>query len=381
MIHLSPSLDAFRAVWPDLLTDSNSLISQEYLDAIHLSENKLKGFLYGVVCSKEGQPICFYYFQYKQFKAAESLNYTMENTWRQKVLNATKRRVAGLIDARGLVCGNLMITGDEGKYWVGDPCDLELKWQLHEQVHNEAVSFSKALGHKLRFVLAKDFPHTAPSFTKIDWNAVQVQPNMVMPLREEWTDMSTYLGAMKSKYRKRINAALRKVKDFRFESVGVEEIETHIDWIHQLYLEIVDRAPFNMFILSKDYFIEIKRNLGDACDCTFVYDGDKLVAFQFNILNGESYEAHFLGYDHSYLKSHDLYLNLLLESVRKGIDKQVKTIVFSRTAMQIKSSIGAVPEDLYLYLNIRSSVLNKLVKLAFRYFNPPVVFDQRHPFK
>ena len=366
--------------WPTMERCPNVLMSSTYVKTVETASADLIGFLYALVVDENDQLVACYYFQMKQFNAAQSLNYSPGKSVWQRLQNRMKRLVASTIDSRGLVCGNLLVTGDHGKIWLGPPIDEHKAWNLHAIVHENALEYSNQKGKKIGFVLGKDFVDPCPENQYIDWNAVKVQPNMVLYLPAEWNSMQDYLMAMKSKYRKRTRAALRKVNSFRFMQANESQIEENIDLIYQLYLEIVDRAPFNMFILSKKYFVDIKRNFGDKCDYTFVYDNDKLIAFQINLSNHEELEAHFLGYNHDYLISHDLYLNLLLNSVRLGIERNKKSIIFSRTAMQIKSSIGAVPEDLYLYLNIQNRLLNNLVKLAFKYLNPPVVFNQRHPF-
>jgi len=380
-ISFSSSILDFESVWPKTDELRNVLLSQAYLKTIESAKTDLKGFLYAVVYNAFEEPVYFYYFQYKQFNAADSLNYTLNDSLWNRLKNKVKRSVASIIHARGLVCGNLMVTGDHGRI-AADRSDAKLDdWQFHTLVHEQALLASKEYGHNVGFLLAKDFKEEAPSNLSIDWNSVTVQPNMVFYLRPNWTDLPSYMSDMTSKYRKRTRSALRKVDDFVFKEVEVDEILVHIDRIYDLYLEIVQRAPFNMFILTKQYFIDLKKNLGPLCDFTLVFDENNLIAFQINIVNNDEYEAHFLGYNQAQLISHDLYLNLLLNSVKLALARKSDKIIFSRTAMQIKSSIGSVPEELYLYLTIRNGILNKLVKLAFKFFNPPVVFDQRHPFK
>jgi hypothetical protein len=379
-IVFSEDIEEVKSEWPHMSGCPNILLSYEYLATIHHAPPEDMDFLYGIL-SRDGDTIGYYYFQYRQFNARKNINYNHAHNFGQKAANFIKRTASWCINARGLVFGNLLVTGNHGLIFLDDEMGEKERWQLHDEVLKLALDFSRRQGKNLKFVLGKDYEMEAEVQSHVKWNSVKVQPNMILNLDPSWNSMDTYLDAMTSKYRKRINSALRKMDHCKFVEVDAEAVEKNIEWIYALYLEIVDRAPFNMFILSKDYFINIKRNLGDACDFSFVYEDDKLIAFQINLSNGEHYEAHFLGYDHSCLKSHDIYLNLLLNSVRLAIAKQKSSIVFSRTAMQIKSSIGAVPEDLYLYLAINNKILNRFAKAAVNRLNPPVIFDQRHPFK
>ncbi len=380
-IVFSQSIDAFKGTWPDRLQCPNLMISYDYLLTIEKAPPKSIRFLYGLLSGSDGEPLAYYYFQYKRFNAHESINYNHAQNLTQKTANALKRTVAVCLDAKGMVFGNLLVTGNHGVLFVDEGLSVDQHWAINGEVLKHALAYSKKNKLRVGFILGKDYESEARNQDQLSWNSVKVQPNMIMEIDPSWDSMTTYLDSMKSKYRKRINSARRKVKDFRFIDVDVDMIEANIDWVYKLYLEIVERAPFNMFILQKQYFIDIKKNLKEACDFTFIYDGDKLVAFEINLSNHDIYEAHFLGYDHSYLKSHDLYLNLLLNTVRHALALKKKTIIFSRTAMQIKSSIGAVPEELYLYLVVQNKILNRLVRTAFKRLDPPVVFNQRHPFK
>ncbi len=379
-IIFSHRIDDLSDRWPSDVSCPNIFMSRDYLKTVESASADLKGFIYVIVLDESEAPMSYFYYQLKQFNAAESLNYTLENTFWDKIQNKVKRWTASLIDSRGLVCGNLLVTGNHGCYSRSETIERVDWWKLNQKVHHQALHIANEMGHKIGFVLGKDYEHVA-GISPIAWNAVKVQPNMVMYLRPEWHSIDDYLASMKSKYRKRTRSALRKASSFGFKNAEVEDIERNIETIYALYLEIVDRAPFNMFVLSKEYFINLKSNLGELCQFTLVYKENELVAFQINLINHEHIDAHFLGYNHDYLVSHDLYLNLLLNSVKIAIENNSKSIVFSRTAMQIKSSIGAIPEDLYLYLALQNKILNKIVNLAFRFFNPPVVFNQRHPFK
>ena len=65
-----------------------------------------------------------------------------------------------------------------------------------------------------------------------------------------------------------------------------------------------------------------------------------------------------------------------------GIENKFKTIVYARTAMEIKSSIGAKPNQMYIYLkHTNNFVANTVLKCIFKYMNPIKKWDERYPFK
>ncbi|MEM9990948.1 MAG: 8-amino-7-oxononanoate synthase, partial [Bacteroidota bacterium] len=76
-----------------------------------------------------------------------------------------------------------------------------------------------------------------------------------------------------------------------------------------------------------------------------------------------------------------LYLNMLYDIVRVGIENHMQEICMSRTALEIKSSVGAEPYDLYSYVRFSNSVVNKFSKSIFNYLDTEEDWVQRKPFK
>jgi hypothetical protein len=52
-------------------------------------------------------------------------------------------------------------------------------------------------------------------------------------------------------------------------------------------------------------------------------------------------DTYFLGYDDSIQREKMLYLNMLYDMIAYSINKGFKEIIFARTALEIKSSVGA----------------------------------------
>ena len=99
------------------------------------------------------------------------------------------------------------------------------------------------------------------------------------------------------------------------------------------------------------------------------------------IVNHDELEAHFLGFDKKMNIQHQLYLTMLYNKVKKAIHLGSKKVVFARTAMEIKSSVGATPKELCIYLRHENALLNKVVSPIINLLNPEEKWVQRHPFK
>ena len=71
---------------------------------------------------------------------------------------------------------------------------------------------------------------------------------------------------------------------------------------------------------------------------------------------------------------------MLYDYIEIAIRKNLKTINFGRTASEIKSAVGAVPQDLTIYIRHKKTIKNKILKLFLQRIKP-TVFDQKFPFK
>ena len=108
---------------------------------------------------------------------------------------------------------------------------------------------------------------------------------------------------------------------------------------------------------------------------------EKLVGFHTLLLNGNVLETYFLGYDEQVQKEKMLYLNMLYNMTFYAIQNQFKKIIFGRTALEIKSSIGAKPITMSGFLYHKNKWINKNIDKIFKNLEPELVWQQRHPFK
>ena len=98
------------------------------------------------------------------------------------------------------------------------------------------------------------------------------------------------------------------------------------------------------------------------------------------VINNDSLDAHFVGIDYNLNREFAIYQRMLYDYIKVAIDNNLKTLNFGRTASEIKSSVGAEPQDLTIYLRHKKSITNKIIKLFLRRVEP-TPFRQNLPFK
>ena len=207
------------------------------------------------------------------------------------------------------------------------------------------------------------------------------QPNMFIDLRAEWTQETDYVSALTKKYRDQYKRARKKADGIEKRQLTLAEIGQLANEIDTLYRHVADHAPFNTFFLAKNHFYSLKKELGDAFRFFAYFENGRLIGFNTLIHHDEILETYFLGYDEKIQKEKMLYLNMLYDMIGCSIHNGFKRINFGRTALEIKSSIGAQPEQLYGWMQHQNKLINRNLGYFFNLLEPEVKWIERNPFK
>lgn len=294
-----------------------------------------------------------------------------------------KAELLNLLNVNVLCLGNLKLTGEHSfvynKNYDRNQILLNLK-----NAFNEIRKISKNEKIPIQLMGVKDF--YAESLTHVqdvfnDYQSFSVQPNMVLSLKMDWNSFNDYLDAMRTKYRTRAKRAFKKSIDLSFRELSLEEIRNQNSLIYGLYLNVLQNADFSLYQLPENFFIEMKKEMPEKFKFFGGFLNNEMVCFYSIIENRKQLEAGFLGYHTVLQKEHQLYLNILYQIVSYGIHHDFENIDFSRTAMEIKSSIGAEPIETYGLLKHTHPLMNKVLGSIFTKFYKPEDWIQREPFK
>ena len=232
--------------------------------------------------------------------------------------------------------------------------------------------------------LVKDFEpkqlSTIEALRNDGFRRVPALPVMRFHLDSQWKSFDDYLHAMASKYRIRAKSARKKGLKLERQNWSAEQISEHLNEIDTLYQNVFVKARFRLFRIEPSYFESLKASFGER----FVFKAylleGKLVGFSTFLIDEKQSDAHLIGLDYSANKQHSLYQNMLYDYVESGIEAQTRCIDFGRTAMEIKSTIGATPEDSPVIVKMRNPLLNGLACMLMEN-SAPAPWIQRHPFK
>lgn len=295
--------------------------------------------------------------------------------WKQILRNQLKINL--------LSFGNMKMSGQHA-FEILENISPEKLIPYWEKALKEIKTISKKENKKIHLTLYKDFntqlkDKISPQMNK--YATISVQPNMMMELNRGWQNFDDYLAAMKTKYRTRAKRAFKKFDGVEVVEAELEQIAQHNETIYAQYRGIAARVGFNTYILPKNYFYEMKKNLPNQFKLFLLFHQSVLIGF-YTIFENKGYiETGFLGYDEKSQKEKQTYINMLYLMIRYAIENQYQRIDFSRTALEIKSSVGARPEEIYGFLKHRSPVLNFVLEHIFKSLKPKNEWQQRQPFK
>lgn len=246
----------------------------------------------------------------------------------------------------------------------------------------------KKRDHKsIRAILFKDFfkddniHESSKLFDHHGFCEFNVQPNMVFQISSNWHNMDDYLKDLNTKYKTRYKRAKRKLGKTTLKEMTQDEVLENSEHLYHLYKNVSNNATFNTFLLPEHHFYNFKFQLQEKFRVFSFYLDNEIIGFYTLILNGETLETYFLGYDGAHQNNNQLYLNMLYEMLAFGIAHNFKTIVYARTAMEIKSSVGGKPKPMSMYIKHTNSLLNARLKSIFKLMNPEHKWEEHNPFK
>lgn len=369
--------------WAELVQDRNVFIGSPFLSALQSSPPIGMQNRY-LLLREAGQTVGVVLLQLIEYRLKETLKGLDGSSiqgWRQKL----SYRFADILNFNLLVIGNLLLSGEHAFLFREGALSREKGVSLIlEALPKIKTELQRSEGQKLSGVLIKDLEKSlSPAERGGLMHQVTFQPSMELNLQPGWSSREDYLIDLQSKYRVRARRAFKKAREIQVREWGLTQIAEHQAQLHELYQVVADKATFNMLHLHPSYFTSLKEDLREDFRL-FAYKNPRgeLIGFCTLIRNGKAYDAHFLGINEEANREYQLYLNMLFNMLGEAIEQAgINSIVFGRTALEIKSSIGAIPQEMYCYIKHFNPVFNLIIGWLIRKYDPVEEWQARHPFK
>jgi predicted N-acyltransferase len=367
--------------WDHILADDQYFLSRQYLQAFEQYRPLEMDFAY-LSIHHRGELLAVMNFQLLTFNTVEQVRSLHINEQDQGWTLIGKRLMRALLKNMNfnmIISGATQFTGENGWACKGILNKHDEQCQLLDKSIRALAKHLKGEGWRAQAALIKDY------FQPLDlknrgYHPFPFMPNMTMEIPAEWQSQEDYLNAMRSKYRVRARRAFKKASEIHVREFSLADIVIHEDELYSLYSEIEEGADFSMIRVPKDYFAGLKENMPEAFRLFAYYHQEEMVGFFTTLRNGPELEAHFLGLNNTANLEYQLYLNMLYHMVEVAIDEGVEKLVFARTASAIKSSVGAVPQDMHCYMRHFSPLMNAFFPYVVSYLEPEEDWTPRNPF-
>ncbi|MGE6394152.1 8-amino-7-oxononanoate synthase [Chryseobacterium scophthalmum] len=359
--------------WNIVIGQQNIMLSEEYFRVLEESKPMNMKYCFVGFFSDE-ELIGGALFQYLNFIEHKSFQ-------KGEVLCSIRNFLTRQLSKDVMILGNNMLTGQNGFYFDTSKIPTEKAILLL----NKASQNIQAILVKTSLIIYKDYQK---SFLKNFENEkfksfyrFSVQPNMILNIKPEWDCFEDYSNDLSKKYRARLKSAKKKIEGIQKRELDIQSIKKHQNEMNILYQNVAENAPFNTFFLTEKHFESMKQNLKENFKVFGYFFNEKLIGFYTLILNNNDIDTYFLGYDKEIQKEKQIYLNMLFDMTEFGISNQFKRIVFGRTALEIKSTIGAEPVEIFGLIKHNNKAINPFMEKIFISLNPKVEWIQRKPFK
>jgi hypothetical protein len=366
--HLYRSLSEIEKDWDKNLPENHHLNSTN----LHFLENNTSINGHYVLVKSGAETIGQIYLQ-KVVVPLNTLARGFQHIEKIKFLSNSIKNINCGLDF--LVCGNIYRPNQEG--YILQP---EVQ---KEDVFKEFIHFLESEDKNLDFsgLLIKECCSPLSGIQKI--KPIQQDVSMALNLSPAWLTIADYIGDLDKKYRKRF----LKIQVAGTNLVKRELIECDLvnfkNQIFALYNEVYSTQDFKLTEIFEDYFINLKKALGDKLKVFGFFETDKLLAFTTHIYNeNKQMEIHYIGLDYAFNKKYNLYFNILQFGLEHAINDKQKSLELGRTAQVAKASLGAKPTPRFNYIYFKKHVYSWSFQLFLRktYKKIESEWEVRNPF-
>ena len=286
----------------------------------------------------------------------------------------------GRFQFRVRVVGTVLGSGEHGQCWSLGVSDAEARRLLTETVFQphclDGVKVPSV-------VMIKDQPIYGEGRREVQhrgWTPLEFDPEMLFHINPKWNHFDDYMQGLKTKSRTKIKRILALSEAFKIRTLSRSELAECTDELIDLYKGVYERSGFRLGSLHAEEVLTSKAEWGDDFVVT-VYELDGVLkGFQCAYVGSEETEAFFVGFDPDLRKTHAIYQRMLVEFICLGIERGSNRVNMGRTALEIKSSVGALPRRLMCEVRFRNPLFHAVVNRYTQGYNP-VASKLRQPWK
>ena len=363
------------ASWSQLVSPDHPLLGTEWMAAAH--DALPDGSLSRCVLAWDGDALVgAAFFEGIPLKVGSLGAIESSASWQSKAalrLVAAAHRGAPHV----VVCGDIIRTDTPGAHF--DPGVCQPASLFHAMA--EAARIDMGVSTCMVICSARSLGAHADELPTLGYHRIDTaEPPMRVELSPEWHTFDDYLGAMRPKYRQRARSARKKAKKITRTWLSPVEIGASVEAFDALLQPILEKAPVTLSAPGGETVVALKRTLGDACRVRAYHLDGQLVAFAVSLHTTDAVEGLLVGFDQAQNRSLKLYQNILYDFIDEALAAGVSRTCLGRTALEIKSAVGATPSEIPVYVRHPSFLMHSVLGWAAGGLPTPT-WTPRNPFR
>jgi hypothetical protein len=283
----------------------------------------------------------------------------------RKIVDLIRKKFPRFLTMRVLMVGCAAGAGEL------DTADPENEQWIAEALGPSMRDYARR--NKCSLVVFKDFPASYRDalavLSKSNYTRVPSMPMTRVAL--SFQDFDKYLETLGYASRKSLRRKFRKTeRAAKIDLEVVNDIAPHVDAIYPLYLQVHERSSMKFENLSKEFFLDIAKELPEQTRFFIWRIGEKIVAFSLCLVSSGKLYDECIGLDYDVALDLHLYFYTMRDVIRWAIEQKLRYYVSGPLNYDPKLHLGheLLPLDLYV-LHTRPS-LNPIFRVALKYLEP-----------
>jgi hypothetical protein len=285
----------------------------------------------------------------------------------RRVMDRIRQRFPSALVMRMLMVG---CSAGEG-HLVRDKSTGSVEWVA--QALSEALQ-PVARGFQAAMIVFKDFPKSYRKplrpLRRSGYARVPSMPGSRLDLN--FKNFEDYLQTKLShKTRKNLRSKYRKAAaGARVEMEVVSDIAPHIDELFPLYRQVLERSQYKFEELTKSYFVQFSRRMGERALFFIWRQNGKAVAFSSCAGHDGVLRDHYIGLDYKVALDHHLYFVTFRDIVTWAIENKYHTYYSAPLNYEPKYHLRHDLVPLDLYVRTSWNWINPLFRFVVPYLEP-----------
>ena len=283
----------------------------------------------------------------------------------RSIVDAIRKVFPRFLTMRVLMVGCSAGTGDLGA------CDEKDETWVANVLQASLSTYARQ--NKASLIVLKDFPATYRStlerFSLNGYTRIPSMPMTRLPLHyHNWDE---YFRTLSKATRKDLRRKFRKAERApKIEMQVVSDISPLVDEIYPLYLAVHERSPLKFETLTANYFRAIAQRMPERARFFVWRQSDKIVAFSFCLVCGDSIYDECIGLDYSVALDLHLYFCTLRDVISWALEQGLKYYYSNPLNYEPKLHLDCELVPLDLYIMHTNPLFNPIFRRLIKYLGP-----------